>query len=121
MELEHRQFLKEHYNNYETAKSGFLRNLDLNIMKTYEHIYRTYIDPNFILTIWCGNCRMDMVLRLYAFYESLPIENNFYKNVDVSKLEDISDRVEIKDTINGIEITLKPEPKKRGRKPKQNG
>lgn len=97
MELEHRQFLKEHYNNYETAKSGFLRNLDLNIMKTYEHIYRTYIDPNFILTIWCGNCRMDMVLRLYAFYEKALEQDNLL-----------------------IPTTI-VEPKKRGRKPKQNG
>ncbi len=31
MELAHRQFLKEHYNNYETAKSGYVRNLDLEI------------------------------------------------------------------------------------------
>ena len=94
MELEHRQYLKEHYNNYETALSGYVRNLDLSIMKMYEHIYRTYIDKGFILTLWCGNCRMDMILRLYAYYESLPIEN--------------------------IE-TIIEEPKKRGRKPKSNG
>lgn len=71
MELEHRQFLKEHYNNYETAKNGYLRNLDLNIMKIYEHIYRTYVNPSFILTIWCGACRMEMVTRLYQYYENL--------------------------------------------------
>ena len=52
MELKDRLYLKEHYNNYETAKSGYLRNLDLEIMKTYERIYREYIDPRFILTIW---------------------------------------------------------------------
>jgi len=75
MELEHRKFLKDNYNNYETAISGYLRNLDLTLMRTYEHIYRTYVDPSFILTIWCGHCRMDMVLRLYNYYNSLPIEN----------------------------------------------
>jgi hypothetical protein len=95
MELEHRKFLKEHYNNFETAQSGFLRNLDLNIMKMYEHIYRTYIDPNFILTIWCGNCRMDMVLRLYKHYEK-SLEQDF-------------------------NMTQIVEPKKHGRKPKING
>jgi hypothetical protein len=97
MELEHRQFLKEHYNNYETALSGYVRNLDLNIMKTYEHIYRTYIDPNFILTIWCGNCRMDMVLRLYAHYEKVLNQDNLLIPTEI------------------VEI------KKRGRKPKTNG
>lgn len=103
MELEHRQYLKEHYNNYETALSGFLRNLDLSIMKMYEHIYRKYIDPNFILTIWCGNCRMDMVLRLYKYYENLPIEN------EISEKSEVVDNQEI------------IEPKKRGRKQKTNG
>ena len=95
MELEHRQYLKEHYNNYETALSGYVRNLDLSIMKMYEHIYRKYIDPSFILTIWCGNCRMDMVLRLYAHY--------------VKVLE------------QDLTMTQITEPKKRGRKPKTNG
>jgi hypothetical protein len=95
MELEHRQYLKEHYNNYETALSGYVRNLDLSIMKMYEHIYRTYIDKGFILTIWCGNCRMDMVLRLYAYYEKA-----------------------LEQDLTMTQIT---EPKKRGRKPKTNG
>lgn len=97
MELEHRKFLKEHYNNYETALSGYVRNLDLSIMKMYEHIYRKYIDPSFILTIWCGNCRMDMVLRLYAHYEKVLNEDNL------------------------LIPTETVEPKKRGRKPKTNG
>jgi hypothetical protein len=97
MELEHRNFLNQHINNYETAQSGFLRNLDLGIMKMYEHIYRTYIDPNFILTIWCGNCRMDMVLRLYKYYDKVLDED-----------------------LNMIQKEIL-EPKKRGRKPKTNG
>ena len=71
MELKHREFLKEHYHNYETALSGYLRNLDLPVLKMYEDIYRTYIDAGFILTIWCAFCRMDMILRLYKHYENL--------------------------------------------------
>jgi hypothetical protein len=97
MELVHRQYLKEHYNNFETAQSGFLRNLDLSIMKMYEQIYRTYIDPNFILTIWCGNCRMDMVLRLYKHYEKVLNQDDLLMQTQII------------------------EPKKRGRKPKTNG
>lgn len=106
MELVDRLYLKEHYNNYETSQSGYLRNLDLSIMKTYESIYRKYIDPNFILTIWCGNCRMDMVVRLYKYYESLPIENL------------ISEKDEKSEVIENQQII---EPKKRGRKPKKDG
>jgi hypothetical protein len=106
MELTDRLFLQEHYNNYETSQSGYLRNLDLSVMKTYESIYRKYIDPNFILTIWCGNCRMDMVVRLYKHYISLPTEN---------QISEISEKSEVLDNQQIIE------PKKRGRKPKTNG
>lgn len=75
MELEHRDFLKENYNNYETALSGFIRDIDNSILRRYEDIYKIYVDAGFILTIWCGGCRMDLILRLYKYYESLPIEN----------------------------------------------
>jgi hypothetical protein len=71
MELEHKKFLLDNYNNYDTAKNGYLRNLDLNTMKTYEHIFRRYINPSFILTIWCGACRMEMINRLYQYFENL--------------------------------------------------
>jgi len=40
----------------------------------YEHIYRTYLDPQFVLTKWCSSCVMDCVQRLYAYYLSLPQE-----------------------------------------------
>jgi len=82
MELEYRKFLKEHYNNYETALSGYVRNLDLPVLKMYEHIYRLYLNPTFILTIWCGDCRMQMLLRLYKYYESLPIENKIVEVIE---------------------------------------
>jgi hypothetical protein len=86
MELEHREFLKKHYNNYETALSGYVRNLDLPVLKMYEHIYRLYLNPTFILTIWCGDCRMQMLLRLYKYYESLQIEN---KSIEVIEPEQV--------------------------------
>lgn len=86
MELEHREFLKQHYYNYETAQSGYVRNLDLPILKMYEHIYRTYLNPTFVLTIWCAGCRMEMLMRLYAYYVSLPIENKIVEVVETEKV-----------------------------------
>jgi hypothetical protein len=86
MELEHRKFLKEHYNNYETALSGYVRNLDLPVLKMYEHIYRLYLNPTFILTIWCGDCRMQMLLRLYAYYIALPISEKGEIKNDLSEV-----------------------------------
>ena len=120
---EHRNWLEANIGNYESAKNGYIRNLEFAELQMYEHIYRLYLDPNFLLSVWCGACKYEMIMRLYKWYEqqpkSLPTENNFYANIDVSKLKDISDRVEIKETPEGIEVTLKPEPKKRGRKPKK--
>ena len=86
MELEHRQFLKEHYNNYETAKSGYVRDIDLDILKMYEHIYKLYLNPTFILTIWCGDCRMQMILRLYKYYLDLPISEKGEIKNDLSEV-----------------------------------
>jgi hypothetical protein len=98
---EHREYLDANIGNYETAKNGFIRNLELPDLQMYEHIYRTYLDPNFLLSVWCGACKFEMIMRLYKWYEQQPkpIENK-------------------EETI----ITfIVEEPKKRGRKPKANG
>jgi hypothetical protein len=100
---EHRNWLEANIGNYETAKNGFIRNLELSELQMYEHIYRLYLDPNFLLSVWCGSCKYEMIMRLYKWYEqqpkSLPIENN----------EEV------------IITFIVEEPKKRGRKPKKNG
>ena len=96
---EHKEILKEHYNNWETIQSGYMRNVDMTILRMYEHIYKTYLDRNFVLTHWCSECKMDMVKRIYTLYESLPVENF----------------IEPKMEFKGIEVTI--ETKKRGRKP----
>jgi hypothetical protein len=96
MVKEHRYYLEAEKANWEMVQHGFVRNLDLPVLKMYEHIYRLYLDPNFVLTVWCSNCVMDMIRRLYKHYESLPIEN-------------------IEETIVEVQIEIK----KRGRKPKK--
>jgi hypothetical protein len=98
---EHREYLDANIGNYETAKNGFIRNLELPDLQMYEHIYRTYLDPNFLLSVWCGACKFEMIMRLYKWYEQQPkqIENN----------EEV------------IITFIVEEPKKRGRKPKANG
>lgn len=107
MVKEHRDYLEAEKANWEMVQNGYVRNLDLPLLKMYEHIYRLYLDPNFILTVWCSNCVMDMIRRLYKHYESLPIENIVYENIPSEN-----------DQRLGIEF-IKPEPKKRGRKPKK--
>jgi len=100
---EHRNWLEANIGNYESAKNGYIRNLEFAELQMYEHIYRLYLDPNFLLSVWCGACKYEMIMRLYKWYEqqpkSLPIENN----------EEV------------IITFIVEEPKKRGRKPKKNG
>jgi len=96
---EHREYLDANIGNYETAKNGFIRNLELPDLQMYEHIYRTYLDPNFLLSVWCGACKFEMIMRLYKWYEQQPKEN-------IAEIE---------------EPILQTETKKRGRKPKANG
>ena len=109
MTQEHKDFLFENINNWHTAQNGYVRNLDLPLLKMYEHIYRTYLNTNFVLTHWCGGCKMEMITRLYKYYESLPIENLVFKN-EASE----------NDQRLGVEVK-KVTAKKRGPKPKNNG
>ena len=96
---EHRDFLDANIGNYESAKNGYIRNLELPDLQMYEHIYRTYLDPNFLLSVWCGACKFEMIMRLYKWYEQQPKEN-------IAVIE---------------EPIVQTETKKRGRKPKANG
>jgi hypothetical protein len=74
MKPEHLDYLEANIANYNMAQSGYIRNLDLELLQMYEHIYRANIDPSFVLTKWCSSCVMDLIKRLYAYYLSLPQE-----------------------------------------------
>jgi hypothetical protein len=60
MELEHKEFLKEHYNNYETAVSGFIRDIDASILRRYEDIYKKYVDVDL-----CKHDQISLNLSIY--------------------------------------------------------
>lgn len=108
MKQEHKDFLFENINNWHTAQNGYVRNLDMPLLKMYEHIYRNYLDANFVLTHWCGGCKMEMITRLYKYYESLPIEN-------------LPEEIGVINGADEVTTFITEEPKKKGRKPKKNG
>jgi len=66
---EHKEWLIANIGNYESAKNGYVRNLELDELKMYEHIYRTYLDANFIVSVWCGSCKFEMIMKLYKWFE----------------------------------------------------
>ena len=107
MDNQSRDFLEKYIHNWQTAKNGYVRNLDINILKGYESIYKEYLQKDFILTAWCSGCVLDMVLRLYRLYESLPAQKNEVMIED--ELFSEIEKQEIKEYV-----------KKRGRKPKNN-
>jgi len=72
MKQEHIDFIEKNKINFETVKLGYTKNIDIEILKMYEHIYHLYLNPSYVLTYWCGDCVFDMLKRLMFYYEGLP-------------------------------------------------
>jgi hypothetical protein len=62
-------FCQQHIINFESVKLGFTRNISFEVLGEYERMYREYLDPQFILTYWCGECVFDMLKRLITLFE----------------------------------------------------
>lgn len=74
MKQEHKDFLEKNKINFETVKLGYTRQIPIQDLQMYEHIYHQYLNPNYVLTYWCGDCVFDMLKRLMNYYEGLPKE-----------------------------------------------
>lgn len=74
MKQEHIDFLEKNKINFETVKLGYTKNIPMQDLQMYEHIYHLYLNPSYVLTYWCGDCVFDMLKRLMNYYENLPQE-----------------------------------------------
>ena len=83
-------FCKEHIINFESVKLGFTRNIPFNVLGEYERMYKEYLDAQFSLTYWCGECVFDMLRRLITFYE----QSNVTTETDQVQALEQSDKVE---------------------------
>lgn len=72
MKQEHIDFIEANKINFETVKLGYTKNIPIDTLKMYEHIYHLYLNPSYVLTYWCGDCVFDMLKRLMYYYEGLP-------------------------------------------------
>jgi hypothetical protein len=117
IKTEHRDWLEANIGNYESAKNGYIRNLEFAELQMYEHIYRLYLDPNFLLSVWCGSCKYEMIMRLYKWYEQQP------KSLPIENLEELKfvELKPIREQFDTMKNMVEKEIKKRGRKPKNNG
>lgn len=105
MKQEHKDYLEENIANWHTIQNGYVRNLDIHLLNMYEHIYREYLDPQFVMTKWCSSCVMETLQRLYQYYLSLPQES-------VQNL--VQNHVQIESEIK-VESQIEDAKRKRGR------
>lgn len=93
-------FCQQHIINFESVKLGFTRNIPFDVLGEYERMYREYLDAQFVLTYWCGECVFDMLKRLIVVFEQ--------SNVQLNAQPDVQ-------PIKESEQPIVQEPKKRGR------
>jgi hypothetical protein len=59
---------------YETIKtSGFVKNYTADAYRDMLNLYMKYVSPAHNFTHWCGDCRMQLVTRLYDWYNAQSI------------------------------------------------
>lgn len=100
MTQEEIKFLIDNKINFESVKMGFTRNISFEVLGQYEAIYRKYVDPQYVLTYWCGSCVFDMMERLIYHCEKDREFSMAYKGLEETIL---------------IKEEPQPEKKKRGR------
>lgn len=101
------QFIKDNIINFESVKLGFTRNIPFPVLEQYEVIYKKYLDPQFSLTYWCGECVFDMLKRLIKFYEQNAQPD--VQIVEVTAQPDVQTEVQ-------TEVQETPKPKKTRKK-----
>ena len=82
-----KEFIQENIINFESVRIGFLRDIPIHILNRYEQLYRSYLDPNYILTAWCSACVMDMMKRLIMYWDYINEE---------PKVEEVTQTIEKK-------------------------
>jgi len=104
-------FCKQQIINFESVKLGFTRNIPFDVLGEYERMYREYLDAQFHLTYWCGECVFDMLKRLIVLFEQCNMQSqsiNAQSNVQSQDLT-LQQQQEINRAIEEFK------PKKRGR------
>jgi hypothetical protein len=110
MTPEELKFIEDNRINFESVKLGFTRNIPFPILETYESLYRKYLDSQFVLTYWCGECVFEMLNRLIHFCEN----NQAYINATIPQLQEHTEL----ESEEQVEQQIEEAPKKRGRKKK---
>lgn len=114
-----RDFLKFNEVYFEQARLGFLHGMPPATLAHMEHLYRSYLDKNFILTAWCSACVVDMMVRLSRWWEGAQQEEENVSLLTMAGLDflaDVSGPISGDSTASDAEST--PTPTAPGHRPK---
>lgn len=87
-------YCKQHIINFESVKLGFTRNIPFDVLGEYERMYREYLDPQFSLTYWCGECVFDMLKRLIVLFEQSNVQESIENAQQKVQTEVIQNTIE---------------------------
>jgi len=83
-------FCKQHIINFESVKLGFTRNIPFEVLGEYERMYREYLDKQFSLTYWCGECVFDMLNRLIVLFEQSNVQSQVISEQPIIESQEVS-------------------------------
>jgi hypothetical protein len=83
-------FCKQHIINFESVKLGFTRNIPFDVLGEYERMYREYLDRQFSLTYWCGECVFDMLNRLIVLFEQSNVQSEPISEQPIIENQEVS-------------------------------
>ena len=113
--------LKENFTLYQTAsKSGFVKNYSILVYRQLLNLYTKYVSAQHSYSHWCGDCRFDLVLRLYGWALQQPeFEAMINQPVEPEVIIPNLIAVETPDIVVNNDNAITELKKKRGR-PKRN-
>ena len=87
-------YCKQHIINFESVKLGFTRNIPFEVLGEYERMYRDYLDAQFHLTYWCGECVFDMLKRLIVLFEQSNVKESIQNAQQIVQTEVIQNTIQ---------------------------
>ena len=80
-------FMRDYKVYLDQAKMDFIHGMQPHVRNHYEMLYKKYLDKNFILTSWCGQCVIDMMKRIATLYD----QSTELKHPEPSTGDDVAD------------------------------
>ena len=65
-------YLELHIENHHSLEGGgYIRNLEPDILKGYEAIYRKYLNKTYVMCMYCKEDVIGCIKRLYVLYHQI--------------------------------------------------